>query len=135
MRATLLGALLLVSAACGAYHFPAGGASPSPATGVVSGSAVSIPCSPVEKPGTTCGGKPVPGLELDYVDGKGGVSRTVTDRWGNYSINLQPGSYSVKVNTYMRVVSGPLKVQVDSRAYIVANYVLDSGIRAPAAQN
>ncbi len=135
MRNTILAAVLLLTASCGAYQFPGGSESPKPATGTVSGRVVAVPCSPVEQPGKTCAGRPVPSLELDYIDGGGAASRTVTDAQGNYSINLKPASYAVKINAYTRVISGPLKLQVDAGSNIVANYVLDSGIRVPVQQD
>jgi len=134
MRKAILAAVLLVAAGCGAYQFPGGSESPTPAMGTVSGRVVAVPCAPVEQPGKTCAGKPVPNLELDYVDGTGGASRTVTDAEGKYSINLKPASYAVKISSYMRVISGPLKLQVAAGSSIVANYVLDSGIRVPVQQ-
>ncbi len=36
------------------------------------------------------------------------VGRTVTDEKGAYSVELPAGDYSVKLNTYMRIVSGPI---------------------------
>jgi hypothetical protein len=134
MRKAILAAALLVTAGCGAYQFPGGSESPTPAMGTVSGRVIAVPCAPVEQPGKTCTGRPVPNLELDYIDGRGGASRTVTDAQGNYSINLKPASYAVKISSYMRVISGPLKLQVDAGSSIVANYVLDSGIRVPVQQ-
>jgi hypothetical protein len=38
------------------------------------------------------------------------------------------------MKTYMRVISGPLNLTVAPGSGTVANYVLDSGIRAPAPQ-
>jgi len=47
MRNVLLAALVLVTAACGAYRFPGG---PPPGDGTVSGTVVAIPCYPVAQP-------------------------------------------------------------------------------------
>jgi hypothetical protein len=55
----------------------------------------------------------------------------VTDGNGNYAVELRPGSYMVKLKTYMRVLSGPLKLLVQAGSSTTANYVLDSGIRVP----
>jgi hypothetical protein len=38
------------------------------------------------------------------------------------------------MKTYMRVISGPPAVTVAAGSTVVANYVLDSGIRVPAPQ-
>jgi hypothetical protein len=136
MRIWLLAALLLVSAGCGAYAFPGTSPSPSPsaATGTVSGRVVSVPCSPVEQQGSVCAGRPVPNLELDYVGGQNVVSKAVTDSNGAYQVQLAPGSYVVKMRTYMRVISGPLNLTVTAGSSTTANYVLDNGIRAPVPQ-
>jgi len=128
MKAALVGLLLLFTIGCGGYRFP--GDTSSPATGTVSGRVLAIPCAPVEKPGTSCAGRPVPDLELDYVRSQV-TARTFTDANGNYSIDLPPGTYAVKVKTYMRVISGPTDLTVSAGTSTVANYVLDSGIRVP----
>lgn len=132
MRALLLVALLALTAACGAYQFP-GSPSPSPATATVSGRVLSVPCAPVEKAGTTCAGRPVPNLEIDYFQGDI-VARAVTDASGNYSVQLEPGTFTVKLKTFMRVINGPTTLAVSAGSSVVANYTLDSGIRAPVPQ-
>jgi hypothetical protein len=134
MRALIAVALLLAACACGVYQFP--GASPAPSTGsgTVSGRVLAVPCSPVEQAGTECAGRPVAKLELDYVKGGVVAAATVTDSGGSYLVSLQPGSYDVRLKTYMRVISGPLKIAVAPGSGLVANYLLDSGIRAPAPQ-
>jgi hypothetical protein len=132
MRYASLAALVLLVAACGAYAFPGG--SNSPAVGTVSGKVVAIPCSPIEPAGqNVCKGRPVPGLKILFTDGQS-VESTTTDSSGFYSIALGPGHYKVTMKTYMRVISGPLTVGVDPGSSVVADYVLDSGIRAPVPQ-
>jgi hypothetical protein len=135
MRQALLGALCLLTAGCGAYAFPGGGSSPTPDTGMVSGRVLAVPCSPVEKVNSPCAGRPVAALELDYLVGTKVEGRTVTDASGNYSIRLAPGSYTVRFKNVMRVISGPTKVTVAAGSSVVANYLLDSGIRVPAPQS
>jgi len=130
-NAFLAAAVLMLATGCGAYHFPSA-ESPSP-TGTVSGTVVAIPCAPVEKAGQTCSGRPVANLELDYSRGQSTTAHTVTDAKGNYSIDLPAGTYAVKPITYMRVISGPIKLTVGAGTSAVANYVLDSGIRVPIA--
>ncbi len=133
MRVWLLAVVLLVAAGCGAYQFPGESQSPSPSTGVVSGRVLAVPCAPVEQAGNTCGGRPVADLELDYVAGSS-VTKATTDSKGNYSVELKPGNYAVKMKTYMRVISGPLNLTVGAGTSATINYVLDSGIRAPVPQ-
>ena len=127
-------AVCALTAACGAYTFPGGGSSPSPSTGTVSGRVLAVPCAPVEQAGSSCAGKPVSGLELDYVAGNSVVARTVTDGSGNYVVRLAPGTYVVRFGGIMRVISGPTKITVAAGSSIEADYLLDSGIRAPIAQ-
>ena len=134
MRHMRLAVLVVLISACGAYNFPGERITPSPATGSVSGRVLAVPCSPVEQAGSSCAGRPVQKLEIDYLDGRGTESRTVTDASGNYSIVLEPGAYAVKMKTYMRVISGPLKLDVKPGSNTVANYLLDSGIRVPVQQ-
>jgi len=131
MRNTVLAGLLLVTAACGAYQFPGGGSSPG--TGKVSGRVLSVPCAPVDIAGSPCPGRAVAGLEIDFVNG-GTSDAVTTDSAGDYSIALAAGMWSVHLKGYMRMVSGPTSVTVTDGADVVANYVLDSGIRAPVPQ-
>ena len=152
MRNALLAAILLVAAACGAYNFPGG--SPS-GTGTVSGQVVVFPCGPVQPvaPVLRCVPVPVPigveippcapqsagvnkcgspgtyaGLELAFTSGAT-TDSIRTDSSGNYSIELPAGTWSVNTSSYMRIVSGPRTVTVKPGASVVANYVVDSGIR------
>jgi hypothetical protein len=130
MRSIVLAAVLVVTAACGAYQFP--GHSPAPGDARVSGTVLSVPCAPVEQAGSTCTGRPVPKLEIDYMQGSAIVGRTLTDEKGAYAVQLPAGDYTVKLNTYMRIVSGPTRLTVDPGTSRVADYVLDNGIRVPA---
>src|SRR5579864_7586976 len=136
MRVLVLVALLVAAASCGAYQFPGGNSSPSPTPerGVVSGRVLAVPCAPVEQAGTTCAGRPVQKLELDYVKDGEVAASAVTDSGGAYLVSLAPGTYQVKLKTYMRVISGPLTVEVAPGSSVVASYILDSGIRVPVPQ-
>jgi hypothetical protein len=134
MRVFLLAAILLATSACGAYTFSSGGTSPTPDSGTVSGRVLVVPCAPVERIDSPCSGRAAVGLEIDYVSGGKIAGRTVTDGAGNYAIRLEPGSYTVAFKNYMRVVSGPTKVSLAAGSDVVANYILDSGIRAPVPQ-
>lgn len=124
-------AALLAIAACGAYRFP--GASPSAATATVSGRVLSIPCAPVEQTGTTCAGRPVGGVGMTFTSEQSSHV-TVTAPDGTYAIQLAPGTWKVSFKTYMRIVSGPTSINLGAGDNLVANYVLDNGIRAPVPQ-
>jgi hypothetical protein len=131
MRNVLLAALVLVTAACGAYRFPGG----IPiATGNVSGTVVAVPCFPLESAGPAqCAGRPVPGVEIDFTSGDG-ASKAVTDSSGRYTLTLAAGTWTVHLVTAMRVISGPAQVKVPSSSTVTANYIIDSGIRVPVPQ-
>ncbi|MHB8613235.1 MAG: hypothetical protein ACYDAL_12515 [Candidatus Dormibacteraceae bacterium] len=131
MRKILLAALVLVSAACGAYQFP--GSSPA-STGTVSGTVVAVPCSPVESAGQQCAGRPVAQVVIAFARGDVSV-KAVTDSAGHYSVTLASGNWSAHVVTRMRVISGPAQVNIPAGAAVSASYVLDSGIRVPIPQD
>src|SRR5712692_1344334 len=131
MRNVILGAaLMLITAGCGAYVFPG---STQSGVGTVTGTVIAVPCAPVESSANPCVGRPVPGLEIDFTDG-GTTSRTVTDSKGAYSIDLKAGTWKVVFTGVMRLISGSPTVTVSSGARVVANYVVDSGIRVPVPQ-
>ncbi len=130
-NALAVAGLVLLTAACGAYHFPGNSPSPSPETAHLSGIVRSVPCAPVEQAGSTCAGRPVASLEIDYVAGNTVVSRAATNSSGMYAVDLRPGTYEVKLVTYMRVISGPTKLTLGAGTRTVANYMLDNGIRVP----
>jgi hypothetical protein len=95
---------------------------------------LSVPCSPVEPAGKACAGRPVPNLEIDYLQGSAVVAKAVTNASGTYVIDLRPGRYDVALQTYMRVISGPTRLSLAAGTKTVADYVLDNGIRAPVPQ-
>lgn len=136
----MLAAVLMATAACGAYQFPGAPSSPSPSpspvAGTVSGRVLAVPCAPIQPAsgGIACAGRPVPNLELDYFGGGGVVRKAFTDAGGSYSVELPAGSYVVKLRTNLRVLSGPLNLTVAEGSSTVANYLLDSGIRVPVPQ-
>jgi hypothetical protein len=132
MKALVLVGLLAVTGACGAYQFP--GQAPSPGDAHVAGTVRSVPCAPVEQAGSTCTGRTVAKLEIDYMQGSSIVRRTLTDDKGAYSVDLPAGDYSVKLNTYMRIISGPTTLKLGSNTQTVADYVVDNGIRVPEPQ-
>jgi hypothetical protein len=131
MKATLLGALLLFTAACGAYQFPDPPRGHYPES--VSGQVLLYPCFPAEPAGSKCAGRPAAALEIDFVNGKD-VHSAVTDEGGNYRRELVPATYQVQFKSYMRIISGPRTVTVPIGSAVVANYVLDVGIRVPQPQ-
>jgi type 1 fimbria pilin len=130
VKALLLTLLVLATAACGAYRFPGGGPN---GTGTVSGQVTAVPCAPVEAAPKTCLARPVPDLEIDF-SGQAGTVTTRTDARGSYSIELAAGTWKVRFPGYARIISGPAAVTVSAGATVVANYVVDSGIRYPVSK-
>jgi len=127
MRNALLASLVILTAACGGYQFPGG--SPTPAAGTVSGRVLAVPCAAIEPADGQCV-RPVPNLELNFVlRGESRTEKTFTDANGNYSVALPPGTYAVKVKSYMRIIGGPTNLTVGAGTSTVANYVLDTGLR------
>jgi len=131
MKQVMLAALVLVMAGCGAYQFP--GATSPTGTGTVTGLVTAVPCAPVQSAGDMCVGRFVAGVEVDFSDGRTSAA-AVTDSRGSYSIDLPAGTWKASFKTYMRIVSGPLVVTVAAGSYVVADYVLDTGIRVPVPQ-
>jgi len=132
MKTALIGALLMLTvAACGAYHFPGGDHS---GTGTVSGKVQVVGCGVVPAGTGICApSRPASNLEIDF-NGDGTVQSAVTDSAGEYSIKLPAATYKVTVKAPLIIVSGPEPLTVDSGANVVANYSVDSGIRAPVPQ-
>ncbi len=145
MRKTLLVVILVATTACGAYHFPG----PGNETGTVSGQVISFGCGgpvqpadrpclakptsdcPAEPSNGQCGKLPIPGLALVFTDGDTSFIAK-TDSGGAYSIELPVGRWKVSTANLGRIISGPPTVEVTAGASLVANYVVDTGIRAAA---
>ena len=71
------------------------------------------------------------GLVLIFINGDTTL-RTKTDSGGYYSIQLPAGTWSVGTVDFARIIDGPQKLVVSAGDNIVANYVIDTGIRAAA---
>ena len=130
MRNAFLAALVLATAACGAYQFP--GASPA-ATGTVKGTVLAFPCAPVMSAGQECAGRPVAGLEIDFTSGSG-TAKALTDSTGDFTATLAAETWTVHLVSKMHVISGPQQVTVVSGSTVTAAYIVDSGIRIPVPQ-
>lgn len=145
MRNALLAVILLATAACGGYHFPG----PGSEVGTVSGQVSATGCGPVQPAtpvcltpvipapdclpqtptGNACGSFPSRGVELVFTNNGTSVSAT-TDSNGDYSIDLAAGTWTVDTKPITRIISGPRTVVITAGSKIVANYVVDTGIRA-----
>ena len=124
-------ALCILMGACAGYRFPGGG---PPGTGTVTGQVTVIPCGPVEQVNSQpCQGKPVPGIEIVFTSSSNEQVTIKTDSAGDYAVELAAGKWDVNIKGFVRRVSGPSSVTVVAGGKVVANYVLDSGIRVPAS--
>ena len=133
MRFLIVSAAALASCvllgACAGYRFPGG---PAAGTGSVSGQVTVAPCAPVEKADVPCQGKPAPNIALIFTSSSNEQVIAQTDSAGNYAVELTAGRWSVAVKGFGRLISGPSTLTVQAGASVVANYVVDSGIRLPA---
>jgi hypothetical protein len=127
MRRLVISGLLLATAACGAYSFPAG---TTAGTGNVFGTVHVYPCAPVEQQGQICNGLAGSGLTIVFTNGSQTDSTTV-DSSGHYSIDLPAGTWKVSFKGIARIINGPNPVNVASGGSVEADYQVDSGIRAP----
>jgi hypothetical protein len=144
MRNSLLVVILVLTAACGAYHFPG----LAEGSGTVSGRVIGTPCVPVQPAaqdqacppgpvadcvsgpnGPGCSSRPMPSMQLVFTNGNTSLTAQ-TDSTGDYSIELPAGTWVVNTNNNLRIISGPRTLVVNPGDSIIANYVADSGIRA-----
>jgi hypothetical protein len=144
MRIALLVGVLLATAACGGYSFPG----PASETGTVHGQVTAAGCGgpiqpdarpcpaipiacPPDASGLACGQRPISGLGLVFT--KGNTSFVAkTDSAGAYTIDLPVGTWSVTTATFTRVISGPQTLEVKAGMSIVADFIVDNGMRAAA---
>ena len=145
MRIFLLVAILLTTAACGAYRFPG----PGNGAGNVHGQVVALGCGGPVQPDSaaciadptsgcpappnnqSCGSWPVPGIALVFTNGTTTLVAK-TDSAGAYTIDLPVGTWGVGAANFGRIVDGPQTVVVTDGGSIEADYVVDTGIRAAA---
>jgi hypothetical protein len=85
----LLAGLLSAATAC------AGGSVAPSERGTVSGIVLSAPSCPVERSGTPCPPRVVPGAEVTARHGAATVSRVRAGADGRFTIGLEPGSYTI----------------------------------------
>jgi len=133
MRFLIVSAAALASCvllgACAGYRFPGG---PASGTGTVSGHVTVVPCAPVEKADAPCQGKPAANIAMIFISSSSEQVIAQTDSAGNYAVELKAGKWTVAIKGAMRVISGPSTVTVEAGGSVIANYVVDSGIRLPA---
>ena len=146
MRIALLVGLVIATAACGPYRFPGG----SSDTGNVQGQVLALGCGvPVQPDGApclatpisgcppqpagsqVCGEIPLPGFELAFTAGNSRLL-TTTDSAGTYSIELPSGPWNVSGATIGSIVDGPQSVVVIAGESTIADYVVQTGIKAAA---
>src|SRR5436305_8329018 len=126
MRLLLIASTLLLAGACGAYSFPG----QTPGVGAVTGKVLVYRCAPVEQEGKPCNGLTGAGLQVVFSSGSD-VRSAAVDAGGRYTIELPAGTWKVSFKGIARIISGPPAVTVPAGGSVVADYVIDSGIRVP----
>jgi hypothetical protein len=130
--ALVLVILMTSMAGCADTANPLG---PDPShTGTLVGHAMVGPTCPVQRdpPDPDCADRPYSGrLAIHAGDANGAVVQTVaTDAAGNFTVDLEPGSYSVTNPadaSYPRCAAGPATVRVGAATRL--DVLCDSGIR------
>jgi len=87
-------------------------------------------CMP-QTPVSECAEWPIVGLDLVFSNGTTSLS-TKTDTTGAYSIELPVGTWKVTTATFVRIIDGPQTLVVNAGASVIANYIVDSGLRVAA---
>ncbi len=72
----------------------------------------------------------MPGVEIDFTS-NGTTIAAHTDARGFYSVELRAGRWKVSFKGYARIIKGPSTVTVNPGSSVVADFVVDSGIRVP----
>lgn len=136
MRIALVVGLVIATAACGNYRYPG----PVNETGTVHGQVTTSSCAgpcpavlvcPPQPASPACGQRPMIGLGIVFTKGNTSfVAKTDSD--GAYSINLPIGTWSVTPASIARIISGPQTLEVKAGESIVADFIVDTGIRAAA---
>jgi len=125
VRIVLVALLMVATAACSGYRFP--GAAPA-GTGTVGGRVTVVPCAPIEPTTQPCKVGPGSGVEIDFTSERTTVAAHA-DADGAYSVELPAGTWKVSFKGYLRIIKGPLTVTVNPGSSVVADFVVDSGIR------
>jgi hypothetical protein len=73
----------------------------------------------------------MPGFELVFASGATKLI-TKSESGGVYSIDLPAGTWRVSAGRYGRIIDGPQTLVVSAGASIIADYFVDTGIRAAA---
>jgi hypothetical protein len=124
-RVAVVVALLSSASAC------AGSSSAtSSRSGTVSGVVLSAPSCPVERIGSPCPPRPVPGADVTAARGGRTVAHVRADGAGRFTIQLAAGDYAITA----RVVGGigstaTAQVTVAAGAVAAVTLTVDSGIR------
>jgi len=87
-----------------------------------------IPCAPIEPATQPCKTAPASTIEIDF-SGDGTTVTAHTDAKGQYSVELAAGTWRVSFKGYLRIIKGPTMVTVNPGSSLVADFVVDSGIR------
>jgi len=127
MRLVVAGLLMTALAGCGGN-----GSTPDGNTraGTVSGVVLSAPSCPVERVGSPCPPRPVPGADVTASRGTTVVAHVHADDHGRFTIRLAAGDYTIVARMVGGLgTSASAQVTVDSGVTATVTVTVDSGIR------
>jgi hypothetical protein len=104
-----------------------GSAGGSTTTGGLKGRVMRGPTMPVCRVGVPCE-EPARGVKLSFYRSGKVVARTTTNQKGWYRIALRSAPYSVRTNTFEKVI-WPSRVRVPSGRFKRVDFHVDTGIR------
>lgn len=97
----------------------------------IRGAVVAGPRCPVETAESPCPPAPLPGIHVDVRRGGEVVADAVTDRHGNFSVGVDPGTYEVQATPGQTgfMSSKPVTVVVRQGRFTDVTVPVDTGIR------
>jgi Carboxypeptidase regulatory-like domain len=122
--AALSAGLLAAAVACG------GGSADPAQSGVVSGTVFSAPSCPVERAGTPCPPRVVPGAELTVRRGPATVAHVRAGADGRFEVRVEAGRYTIVARAVGGIGStASAEVTVTAGGTSAVTLTVDSGIR------
>lgn len=126
MRIIAAGLLMAALAGCGSN----GSTPDANSSGTVSGVVLSAPSCPVERVGSPCPPRPVPGADVTASRGTTVVAHVHADDHGRFTIRLAAGDYTIVARMVGGLgTSASAQVTVTSGQTATVTVTVDSGIR------
>lgn len=123
-RVAVVALLLPVLGAC------ASGQATRQQSGAVSGVVLSAPSCPVERAGSPCPPRPVPGADVTATRGATTVAHVTAGADGRFTIHLDAGAYTITARAVGGIGStASAHVTIPAGGVATATLTVDSGIR------